>query len=113
MTINGKRVDDPSTGTRSLSQYDVRMLYHTYVTTPPPNHHPLRCVCELEDTDGVLPPPPYIFIYTYINTHARARARTYEGQRTATSVHSGVGSKLPHLYHVMLTYAHSDDSPRS
>lgn len=32
--VNGHRVDDPETGTRSLSQYDVRMLYHTYDVTP-------------------------------------------------------------------------------
>ena len=31
--LNGKRVDDPETGSRSLSQYDVRMLYHSYDCT--------------------------------------------------------------------------------
>lgn len=31
--INGIRVDDSETGTRSLSQYDVRMLYHVYDIT--------------------------------------------------------------------------------
>lgn len=28
--LNGARVDDPETGSRSLSQFDYRMLYHTY-----------------------------------------------------------------------------------
>jgi alpha-L-rhamnosidase len=31
--LNGHRVDDPETGSRSLSQYDYRMLYHTYDCT--------------------------------------------------------------------------------
>jgi hypothetical protein len=33
VSINGQRVDDPGTGTRTLSQYDVRMLYHSYDCT--------------------------------------------------------------------------------
>ena len=27
VSVNGRRVDDPDTGSRMLSQYDVRMLY--------------------------------------------------------------------------------------
>lgn len=32
VSVNGRRVDDPDTGSRMLSQYDVRMLY---VRSPP------------------------------------------------------------------------------
>ena len=35
VSVNGRRVDDPDTGSRMLSQYDVRMLY---VRSRPPWH---------------------------------------------------------------------------
>ena len=35
VSVNGRRVDDPDTGSRMLSQYDVRMLY---VRSHPPWH---------------------------------------------------------------------------
>ena len=54
--VNGQQVDDPETGTRSLSQYDVRMLYvHPCREPPPPAWRSsavwwkkLCCVCTSE-----------------------------------------------------------------
>ena len=38
VSVNGRRVDDPDTGSRMLSQYDVRMLYV--------RSHTMACLCS-------------------------------------------------------------------